>query len=158
MKGTRFIHIEDPIAEIGKLLSDMMSLPVLVVPSLAQVPASATAQVYVCTNGPKGTGPLGFQPDLFPKPPGTDGYTSLCAIHLVTSNNESQKERPAQDGATGRDCKHVLGHPGRRPTPDANPQSSPSPSACRLLVLTRTRRQGKRPSAKVLNDRRMPWK
>lgn len=86
----RFSHTEVADAEIGKLLSDMMSSPVLVVPSLAQVPASATAPVYVFTNGPKGMGPLGFQPDVFPSPPGTDGYTPLRAIHLVTWNDESQ--------------------------------------------------------------------
>ena len=86
----RFIHTEVSDAEIGKLLSEMMDSPVLVVPSLAKVPEAATAPVYVFTNGLKGMGPLGFQPDVFPSPPGTEGYTALRAIHLVTWEEKSQ--------------------------------------------------------------------
>ena len=29
-------------------------------------------------------GPLGFQPDVFDNPPGTEGYSPLRAVHLVT--------------------------------------------------------------------------
>lgn len=86
----RFIHTEVSDADIAKLLTDMMASPVLVVPALADVPGTATAPVYVFTNGPKGMGPLGFQPDVFPSPPGTEGYTPLRAIHLVTWADESQ--------------------------------------------------------------------
>lgn len=80
----RFIHTEVSDKEIGKLLTNMMGSPVLVVPSLAEVPESATAPVFVFTNGPTGMGPLGFQPDVFPYPPGDAGYTPLRSIHLVT--------------------------------------------------------------------------
>lgn len=80
----RFIHTEVSDPDIAQLLTDMMDSPVLVVPSLAQVPESATAPVYVFTNGPEGMGPLGFQPDVFPFPPGSDAYTPLRRIHLVT--------------------------------------------------------------------------
>lgn len=61
-----------------------MDSPVLVVPSLADVPESALAAVYVFTNGPAGMGPLGFQSDVFDNPPGSSGYTPLRSIHLVT--------------------------------------------------------------------------
>lgn len=80
----RFIHTEASDPDIAQLLSDMMASPVLVVPSLADAPESATAPVYVFTNGPVGMGPLGFQPDVFPFPPGADGYTPLRRVHLVT--------------------------------------------------------------------------
>lgn len=80
----RFIHTEASDPEIAQRLSDMMASPVLVVPSLAQVPASAVAPVYVFTNGVAGMGPLGFQPDVFPFPPGAAEYTPLRTIHLVT--------------------------------------------------------------------------
>ena len=80
----RFVHTEVSDQEIATLLSDMMSSPVLFVPSLAEVPESATAPVYVFTNGPTGMGPLGFQPDVFPYPPGDAQYTPLRSIHLVT--------------------------------------------------------------------------
>ena len=80
----RFIHTEVSDGDIAKLLTDMMASPVLVVPALADVPAAALAPVYVFTNGPEGMGPLGFQPDVFPSPPGSEGYTPLRTIHLVT--------------------------------------------------------------------------
>jgi len=80
----RFVHTEVSDPDIAQLLTNMMSSPVLVVPSLAEAPESATAPVYVFTNGPAGMGPLGFQPDVFPFPPGTEGYTPLRRIHLLT--------------------------------------------------------------------------
>lgn len=86
----RFIHTEVSDPDIAKVLSAMMNSPVLVVPSLAQVPDSALAKVYVFSNGLPGMGPLGFQPDVFDNPPGTDGYTPLRALHIVTWKNEAQ--------------------------------------------------------------------
>lgn len=80
----RFIHTEASDAKVAKLLTDMMQSPVLVVPSLAQAPAAMLANVYVFTNGLKGDGPFGFQPDVFDRPPGREGYSPLRALHLVT--------------------------------------------------------------------------
>ncbi len=34
-------------------------------------------------NGLAGKGPLGFQADVFPNPPGTAGYTPLRSINVV---------------------------------------------------------------------------
>jgi hypothetical protein len=42
------------------------------------------ANVYVFTNGVAGSGPFGFQPDVFDNPPGTDGYTPLRRLNVVT--------------------------------------------------------------------------
>jgi hypothetical protein len=84
----RFIHTEASDAKVAKLLTDMMQSPVLVVPSLAQAPAAMLANVYVFTNGVKGDGPFGFQPDVFEKPPGVQVYSPLRALHLVTWKNE----------------------------------------------------------------------
>jgi hypothetical protein len=50
---------------------------------LADVPESALANVYVFENGITGKGPLGFQPDVFNNPPGTDGYSPLRQIILT---------------------------------------------------------------------------
>ena len=86
----RFIHTEASDPEIAQLLSDMMSSPVLHVPSLADVPETARARVYVFTNGVEGTGPLGFQPDVFDNPPGTEGYSPLRTLHTITWGAESQ--------------------------------------------------------------------
>ena len=86
----RFIHTEVSDPEIAKLLSDMMSSPVLVVPSLASAPQEMLSKVYVFTNGIQGMGPLGFQPDIFDNPPGTPGYSPLRTIILATWKDESK--------------------------------------------------------------------
>ena len=72
-----FMHTEVSDEGVAKILSDMMSSPVLVVPSLAKASDEMLANVYVFKNGSKGMGPLGFQPDVFDNPPGTAGYRPL---------------------------------------------------------------------------------
>ena len=86
----RFIHTEVSDPEIARLLSDMMSSPVLVVPALAKAPEEMLAKVYVFSNGVQGMGPLGFQPDVFDNPPGTEGYSPLRTIILVSWKDESK--------------------------------------------------------------------
>ncbi len=83
-KEIYFVHTEASSPEVAKLLTDMMSSPVLYVPSLANVPADALAQVYVFDNGIKGNGPFGFQADVFDNPPGAAGYTPLRNVNVVT--------------------------------------------------------------------------
>ncbi len=78
-----FIHTEASDPEIAEKLTNMMKSPVLVVPTLADVPQESLADVYVFENGITGMGPLGFQPDVFDNPPGSDGYTPLRQIVLV---------------------------------------------------------------------------
>jgi len=79
-----FMHTEASDADIAARLTQMMDSPVLFVPSLADTPSSALANVYVFSNGIKGMGPLGFAPDVFDNPPGTDGYSPLRRLHVVT--------------------------------------------------------------------------
>lgn len=83
-KEIYFVHTEASDPNIATLLTDMMSSPVLYVPSLAQTPAELLANVYVFDNGIEGSGPLGFQEDVFDNPPGTDGYTPLRRLNVVT--------------------------------------------------------------------------
>ena len=83
-KEIYFIHTEVSDAEIATLLTKMMSSPVLLVPGLADSPGSALAEVYVFSNGLEGTGPLGFQMDVFDNPPGSEGYSPLRRLNLVT--------------------------------------------------------------------------
>lgn len=87
-KEISFIHTEASDAGITQMLTGMMGSPVLTVPSLAKAPAEMLANVYVFTNGIKGEGPLGFQPDVFDNPPGTDGYSPLRALIQVTWKDE----------------------------------------------------------------------
>jgi len=85
----RFSHTEASDPGIAKTLTDMVNSPVLVVPTLAQVPESALATVYVFANGVRGDGPLKFQSDVFDNPPGTPGYSPLRSIALVTWKDET---------------------------------------------------------------------
>lgn len=78
-----FVHTEVSDAAIAETLTNMMKSPVLLVPSLANVPQDSLAVVYVFENGITGMGPLGFQPDVFNNPPGTEGYSPLRQIILV---------------------------------------------------------------------------
>jgi hypothetical protein len=82
-KEIYFVHTEVSDPEIAETLTNMMKSPVLLVPSLAEVPQEALADVYVFENGVVGMGPLGFQPDVFNNPPGTEGYSPLRQIILV---------------------------------------------------------------------------
>lgn len=79
-----FVHTEASDPDIAELLSNMMSSPVLYVPSLATLPAEALAKVFVFENGLAGMGPLGFQADVFDNPPGTEGYSPLRSVQIVT--------------------------------------------------------------------------
>ena len=79
-----FIHPEASDPGVADVLTKMMGPKVLTVRSLAQVPDRLLGDVYVFTNGEKGMGPLGFQPDVFPNVPGDPGYTPLRRINLVT--------------------------------------------------------------------------
>lgn len=94
----RFIHTEASDPAVARMLTDMMRSPVLLVPSLARAPEASLANVYVFKNGVKGGGPFGFQPDVFDRPPGTDGYSPLRAVNLVTWN-DGQRARELRSAA-----------------------------------------------------------
>ncbi len=88
-----FVHPEASAPEIAEMLTGMMGSPVLVVPALAQAPEAMLANVYVFANGIEGNGPLGFQPDVFDHPPGSDSYSPLRALNRVTwTDAESARE------------------------------------------------------------------
>ena len=89
-KQIYFIHTEASDADVAKKLTSMMQSPVILVPSLANVPDELLANVYASKNGVKGSGPFGFQPDVFDNPPGTDGYTPLRRMNIVTWKDESK--------------------------------------------------------------------
>lgn len=90
-----FVHSETSDPDVAELLTGMMESPVLVVPALAAAPEGMLANVYVFTNGVEGAGPLGFQPDVFDHPAGSDGYSPLRVLHRVTWSDE----------ATGRELR-----------------------------------------------------
>lgn len=96
-KEIYFVHTEASDAGVAEKLTAMMKSPVMLVPSLANVPDEALANVYVFTNGVEGSGPFGFQADVFDNPPGTDGYTPLRRLNVITW----------EEGTTSRELKSV---------------------------------------------------
>ena len=89
-KEIYFVHTEASDAGVAEKLTNMMKSPVIHVPSLASVPGEALANVYVFTNGIAGSGPFGFQADVFDNPPGTDGYTPLRRLNVATWTDETK--------------------------------------------------------------------
>ncbi len=89
-KEIYFVHTEASDEGVAQTLTDMMVSPVIHVPSLADVPAESLANVYVFTNGVAGDGPFGFQADVFDNPPGSDGYTPLRSLNVVTWTDDSK--------------------------------------------------------------------
>ena len=85
-----FVHPETSDPKVGKVLTEMMASPVVVVPELADTPDSALADVYAFENGVRGDGPFGYQPDVFDSAPGDDGYSPLRAVHLVSWKKEAE--------------------------------------------------------------------
>lgn len=83
-KEIYFVHTEASDPEVSETLTNMMESPVMHVPSLARIPDEALANVYVFTNGVGGSGPFGFQADVFDNPPGTEGYTPLRRLNVAT--------------------------------------------------------------------------
>jgi len=89
-KEIYFVHTEASDTGVAEKLTNMMESPVILVPSLANVPAESLANVYVFTNGVAGSGPFGFQADVFNNPPGTDGYTPLRRLNVAAWVDETK--------------------------------------------------------------------
>jgi len=89
-KEIYFVHTEASDAGVAEKLTGMMKSPVIFVPSLANVPDASLANVYVFTNGIAGSGPLGFQLDVFDSPPGAVGYTPLRYLNHITWTDETK--------------------------------------------------------------------
>ncbi len=83
-KEVLFIHTEASDPQVAGMLTRMMGPKVLTVPSLAKIAPDLLADVYVFTNGVKGGGPFGFQPDVFDAAPGDVRYTPLRRVNLVS--------------------------------------------------------------------------
>ena len=84
-----FIHTETSDKKVAEMLSAMMNSPVIFVSALAQTPPAVLDDVFVFTNGVKGGGPMGFQPDVFSSVPSDPDYTPLRRVKLVSWEQES---------------------------------------------------------------------
>ena len=79
-----FTHTEVSDAKLAEKMGAGMQSPVLYVPALAHVTDHALANVYVFTNGVSGASMSGLQPSVFDNPPGTDGYSPLRRLNMVS--------------------------------------------------------------------------
>ena len=84
-----FIHTEASDRQVATMMTEMMGPQVVLVPRLADTPASLREEIYVFQNGVEGMGPFGYQPDVFSSVPGTEGYSPMRAIHLVNWNEDA---------------------------------------------------------------------
>lgn len=85
-----FTHTEVSVADLAEKMTAGMQSPVLYAPSLADVPLESQANVYSFTNGVKGESMSGLQPSVFDNPPGTEGYTPLRRLNMVTWVDETK--------------------------------------------------------------------
>ena len=85
-----FTHTEVSVADLAEKMTAGMQSPVLYAPSLADVPLESQANVYSFTNGVKGDSMSGLQPSVFDNPPGTEGYTPLRRLNMVTWVDETK--------------------------------------------------------------------
>jgi hypothetical protein len=85
-----FTHTEVSDAKLAEKMGAGMQSPVLYVPALAHVTEHALANVYVFTNGIQGESMSGLQPSVFDNPPGTEGYSPLRRLNMVTWTDESK--------------------------------------------------------------------
>lgn len=85
-----FTHTEVSDAKLAEKMAAGMQSPVLYVPALANVPESALANVYVFTNGVKGSSMSGLQPSVFDNPAGTEGYSPLRRLNIVIWVDETK--------------------------------------------------------------------
>jgi len=85
-----FTHTEVSDAKLAEKMGAGMESPVLYVPTLAHVTNHVLANVYVFTNGVKGESMSGLQPSVFDNPPGTEGYSPLRRLNVVTWVDETK--------------------------------------------------------------------
>jgi hypothetical protein len=89
-KEIYFTHTEASSADVAGKMAAAMQSTVLFVPSLASVPQDSLANVYAFTNGVKGASMSGFQLSVFDNPPGTEGYSPLRLMSMVTWIDETK--------------------------------------------------------------------
>lgn len=88
-KEVYFTHTEVSDEKLAEKMAAGMQSPVLYVPTLAHVTEHALANVYVFTNGVKGATMSGLQPSVFDNPPGSEGYSPLRRLNMVTWSDET---------------------------------------------------------------------
>ncbi|MDQ3872516.1 MAG: hypothetical protein M3258_02775 [Thermoproteota archaeon] len=78
-----YISTEASDKDLAALMTNWTGARVTFAPSLANTPPAALANIYAFKNGIRGSGPLGFQPNVADSEPGNVRYSPLWRIVLV---------------------------------------------------------------------------
>jgi len=87
--GNEVFYITTEVSDknLANYLSNLTNSRVAYTPALKYAPAQSLANIYEFTNGIKGSGPEGFQPNVADSQPGDNDYSPLWKVNLVTWNN-----------------------------------------------------------------------
>ena len=87
--GNEVFYITTEVSDknLANYLSNLTNSRVAYTPALKYAPAQSLANIYEFTNGIKGSGPEGFQPNVADSQPGDNNYSPLWKVNLVTWNN-----------------------------------------------------------------------
>jgi len=88
--GNEVFYITTEVSDktLADYLSNLTNSRVVYTPALKYAPAESLANIYEFTNGIKGSGPEGFQPNVADSQPGDNNYSPLWKVNLVTWNND----------------------------------------------------------------------
>jgi hypothetical protein len=82
-----YITTETSDKNLANYLSNLTNSRVVYTPAWKYTPAQSLANIYEFTNGIKGSGPEGFQPNVADSQPGNNNYSPVWKVNLVTWNN-----------------------------------------------------------------------
>ncbi|HSF50712.1 MAG TPA: hypothetical protein VLA74_08145 [Nitrososphaeraceae archaeon] len=87
--GNEVFYITTEVSDknLANYLSNLTNSRVVYTPALKYASAQSLANIYEFTNGIKGSGPEGFQPNVADSQPGDNNYSPLWKVNLVTWNN-----------------------------------------------------------------------
>lgn len=90
--GNEVFYITTEVSDndLANYLSDLTNSRVVYTPALKYAPEQSLANIYEFTNGIKGSGPEGFQPNVADSQPGDNNYSPLWKVNLVTWNNDTK--------------------------------------------------------------------
>ncbi|MDE1769209.1 MAG: hypothetical protein KGI28_01470 [Thaumarchaeota archaeon] len=82
-KDVFYITTEASDSTVADGFTKFTNFPVTYAPALGKAPASSLANIYAFKNGVKGSGPLGYQPNVVDSIPGQSNYSPLWKVNLV---------------------------------------------------------------------------
>ena len=87
--GNEVFYITTEVSDekLANYLTNLTNSRVVYTPALKYAPPQSLANIYEFTNGIKGSGPEGFQPNIADSQPGDNNYSPLWKVNLVTWND-----------------------------------------------------------------------